>query len=110
MPGPMDGAPQAEAEVRVEGYDIDGGLDDMRRTRDYLASAFRMERQVRRARVLLRRPGHAFLGLTRLGADAAAAFHGSHIHRYLDEADAVTSRSAFTLLRSTRSCRSITSR
>jgi carboxymethylenebutenolidase len=38
---------------------------------------------------------YAFLGLTRLGADAAAAFHGTNIHTVLDEAGKVTAPFSF---------------
>ena len=94
MPGPMDDAPQAEAEARIKGYDIAGGIDDMRRTRDLLANHDDWNGKFA---VLGFCFGgrHAFLGLTRLGADASVAFHGSHIHRYLDEVPAVTKPFSF---------------
>jgi carboxymethylenebutenolidase len=87
--GPLNDSQRETAEARIKGYDNEDGVDDMRRTRDALAA--RPEWNGKFAVLGFCFGGrHAFLGLTRLGADAAVAFHGSHIHRYLSEADAVT--------------------
>jgi carboxymethylenebutenolidase len=94
LSGPLGDAQRDLAEGRINGYDINDGLDDMRRTRDALAK--RRDWNGKFAVLGFCFGGrHAFLGLTRLGADAAAAFHGSHIHRYLDEAAAVTKPFSF---------------
>jgi carboxymethylenebutenolidase len=93
-PGPLTAAQGALAEGRLVGYDINDGVDDMRRTRDALA--LRGDWNGRFAVVGFCFGGrHAFLGLTRLAADAAVSFHGSNIHRHLDEADAVTKPFSF---------------
>jgi carboxymethylenebutenolidase len=93
-PGPLTAAQSALAEGRLAGYDINDGIDDMRRTRDALA--LRSEWNGKFAVVGFCFGGrHAFLGLTRLAADAAVSFHGTNIHNYLDEADAVTKPFSF---------------
>jgi carboxymethylenebutenolidase len=94
LSGPLGEGQRDLAEGRIKGYDINDGLDDMRRTRD--AFAQQLDWNGKFAVLGFCFGGrHAFLGLTRLGADAAAAFHGSHIHRYLDEAAAVTKPFSF---------------
>ena len=65
-------------------------MDDLRAVRDLLATPSRLERQVRGARILLRRPARISRDSARLGADAGVSFHGTSIQRYLDEAPAVT--------------------
>jgi carboxymethylenebutenolidase len=92
--GPLLETQREAAEARIKGYDNEDGVEDMRRTRDALAG--RPEWNGKFAVLGFCFGGrHAFLGLTRLGADAAVAFHGSHIHRYLDEAPAVTKPFSF---------------
>ena len=92
--GALDDTQREAAEARIKGYDNEDGVDDMRRTRDALAR--RPEWNGKFAVLGFCFGGrHAFLGLTRLGADAAVAFHGSHIHRYLNEAGAVTKPFSF---------------
>jgi carboxymethylenebutenolidase len=94
QPGPLDDTMREVAEARIKGYAIEDGIEDMRGARDALA-----ERSAWNGKFAVLGfcfgGRHAFLGLTRLGADAAVAFHGSHIHRYLDEADAVTKPFSF---------------
>jgi carboxymethylenebutenolidase len=94
QPGPLEGNRRADAQARLDAYDIDAGMNDLRATRDWLAS----------------RPGwngkfavlgfcfggqHAFLALARLGADAGVSFHGTSIQHYLDEAPAVSKPFSF---------------
>jgi carboxymethylenebutenolidase len=94
QPGPLEDGIRERAEMRVRNYDIEDGVDDMRRTRDALAG--RPEWNGKFAVLGFCFGGrHAFLGLTRLGADAAAAFHGANIHRHLDEAASVTKPFSF---------------
>jgi carboxymethylenebutenolidase len=92
--GPLLETQREAAEARIKGYDNEDGVEDMRRTRDALVR--RPEWNGKFAVLGFCFGGrHAFLGLTRLGADAAVTFHGSHIHRYLDEAPAVTKPFSF---------------
>jgi carboxymethylenebutenolidase len=94
MPGPLEDGVHEIAMQRSRGYDIEDGVDDMRRTRDALSA--RPEWNGKFAVLGFCFGGkHALLGLTRLGADAAAAFHGSGIHLHLDEAPAVTKPFSF---------------
>jgi carboxymethylenebutenolidase len=94
LSGPLSDGERELAEGRIKNYDINDGIDDMRRTRDALKA--RPEWNGKFAVLGFCFGGrHAFLGLTRLDADAAAAFHGSHIHRYLNEADRVTKPFSF---------------
>lgn len=84
--------PTAEVEVafgRMNQHDIDQGLVDMSDAMDELRSHDRCNGKVA---VLGFCFGglFAFLGGTRLGADAVAAYHGTRIHSYLDEADRLT--------------------
>jgi carboxymethylenebutenolidase len=93
-PGPLEHGINEIAVQRAHGYDINDGIDDMRRTRDVLAA--RPEWNGKFAVLGFCFGGkHALLGLTRLGADAAAAFHGSGIHLHLDEAQSVTKPFSF---------------
>ncbi len=84
--------PTAEIEVafgRMKQHDIEQGLVDMS---DALDTLREHERCSGKVAVLGFCFGglFAYLGGTRLGADAVAAYHGTRIHSYLDEADRLT--------------------
>ncbi len=85
-PGPLTPDRAPEGQARMKAYNLDEGLDDLRCTVDALKSVpqwngkwgifgFCFGGKL------------AYLGITRLGADAAAAFHGVMIHTVLDEKD-----------------------
>jgi carboxymethylenebutenolidase len=94
QPGPLEGNSRTEAQARLNAYRIDPGMDDLRATRDALAQ--RPEWNGKFALVGFCFGGqHAFLGLTRLGADAAVSYHGTSIQNYLDEALCVTKPFSF---------------
>lgn len=84
--------PTGEVEVafdRMNRHDIEQGLVDMSDALDELRAHERCNGKVA---VLGFCFGglFAFLGGTRLGADAVAAYHGTRIHTCLDEADQLT--------------------
>lgn len=84
--------PTADIEVafgRMKQHDIEQGLVDMSDALDELRAHERCNGKVA---VLGFCFGglFAYLGGTRLGADAVAAYHGTRIHSYLDEADRLT--------------------
>ena len=94
QPGPIESNQRAEAMARLNAYQIDPGMDDLRATRDALAQ--RPEWNGKFALVGFCFGGqHAFLGLTRLGADAGVSYHGTSIQNYLDEAPRVTKPFSF---------------
>jgi len=94
QPGALEGNRREEAQARLDAYDIELGIDDLRATRDALAT--RSEWNGKFAVLGFCFGGqHAFLGLTRLGADAGVSFHGTSIQHYLDEAPAVTKPFSF---------------
>jgi carboxymethylenebutenolidase len=94
QPGPLEGNSRADAQARLNAYKIDPGMDDLRATRDALAQ--RPEWNGKFAVVGFCFGGqHAFLGLTRLGADAGVSYHGTSIQKYLDEAPRVTKPFSF---------------
>ena len=94
QPGPLEGNRRAEAQARLDAYDIAAGMDDLRDTRDVLASL--PEWNGKFAVLGFCFGGqHAFLALARLGADAGVSFHGTSIQHYLDEAPAVTKPFSF---------------
>jgi len=94
QPGPLESNNRAEAQDRLNAYRIDPGMDDLRATRDALGQF--MEWNGRFGLVGFCFGGqHAFLGLTRLGADAGVSYHGTSIERYLDEAPRVTQPFSF---------------
>ena len=94
QPGPLEGNRRQEAQSRLTAYDVDRGLDDFRAVRDALSAVPAWNGKF--AVVGFCFGGqHAFLGLTRLGADAGVSFHGTSIQRYLDEAPAVTKPFSF---------------
>ena len=89
QPGPLEGNSRADAQARLNAYQIDPGMDDLRATRDALAQ--RPEWNGKFAVVGFCFGGqHAFLGLARLGADAGVSYHGTSIQNYLDEAPRIT--------------------
>jgi carboxymethylenebutenolidase len=94
QPGPLEGNRRADAQARLDAYDIEAGMNDLRATRDWLAS--RPEWNGKFAVLGFCFGGqHAFLALARLGADAAVSFHGTSIQHYLDEAPAVSKPFSF---------------
>lgn len=94
QPGPLESNRRADAQVRLDAYEIDPGMEDLRAVRDALAA--RPEWNGKFAVVGFCFGGqHAFLGLTRLGADAGVSYHGTSIQNYLDEAPRVTKPFSF---------------
>lgn len=94
QPGPLESNSRADAQARLNAYRIDPGMDDLRATRDALAQF--PEWNGKFAVVGFCFGGqHAFLGLTRLGADAGVSYHGTSIEKYLDEAPRVTKPFSF---------------
>lgn len=89
QPGPLEGNRREDAQARLDAYEIEEGMDDLRAVRDLLAR--RPDWNGKFAVLGFCFGGqHGFLGLTRLGADAGVSFHGTSIQRYLGEAPAVT--------------------
>jgi carboxymethylenebutenolidase len=84
LPGPLTPDRHAEGQARMKAYNFDEGLDDLRRTVDTLQTVPHWNGKFG---IFGFGGKHAFLGITRLGADAAAAFHGTMIHTVLDEKD-----------------------
>jgi len=84
-PGPLEPDRRAEGQARMAAYDFDDGLDDLQRTIDALASVPEWNGKFGIFGFCFGGK-HAFLGITRLGAGAGAAFHGTAIHTVLDEA------------------------
>jgi carboxymethylenebutenolidase len=85
-PGPLTPDRRAEGQARMAAYDFDAGLDDLRRTVEALESVPVWNGKFGIFGFCFGGK-HAFLGITRLGADAGAAFHGTAIHTVLGEAD-----------------------
>ncbi len=94
QPGPLTGAQMEAAQARKNAYNEADGLDDLKRTVDVLKAMPEFNGKwgifgfCFGGRL-------SFLGITRLGADAAAAFHGTAIHTALDEADKITKPYSF---------------
>jgi carboxymethylenebutenolidase len=94
QPGPLESNRRADAQARLDAYAIDPGMEDLRATRDALAA--RPEWNGKFAVVGFCFGGqHAFLGLTRLDADAGVSYHGTSIQNYLDEAPRVSKPFSF---------------
>jgi carboxymethylenebutenolidase len=94
QPGALEGNRRQEARARLEAYDVERGLDDFRAVRDALATL--PEWNGKFAVLGFCFGGqHAFLGLSRLGADAGISFHGTSIQHYLDEAPAIAKPFSF---------------
>ncbi len=85
-PGPLTPAQFPAAQARMAAYDLEAGLDDLRRTVEALESVPEWNGKFGIFGFCFGGK-HAFLGITRLGAEAAAAFHGTQIHTVLGEAD-----------------------
>ena len=93
--GPLaEPADREPAYDRMKQYDLDLGLEDIEQIKSKLAT---MSSYNGKFAILGFCFGGrlAFLGLTRLGADAAVAFHGTQIHQHLDEAHLVTKPFSF---------------
>jgi carboxymethylenebutenolidase len=93
-PGGLTPEQRTEGQARMAAYNWDDGLDDLRRTVDAL----------KRVPAWNGKFGifgfcfggkHAVFGITRLGAEAGAAFHGTQIHTILDEAATMTKPFSF---------------
>ena len=84
-PGPLTPDRRAEGQARMAAYDFDEGLDDLQRTVAALKSVPEWNGKFGIFGFCFGGK-HAFLGITRLGADAAASFHGTQMHTVLDEA------------------------
>lgn len=94
QPGPLENNRREEAQARLDAYDINGGMNDLRDT--HAALAARPEWNGKFAVLGFCFGGqHAFLALARLGADAGVSYHGTSIQNYLDEAPAVTKPFSF---------------
>jgi carboxymethylenebutenolidase len=87
IPGGLPHEPASREKVmqRFKEFDVARGIDDIGTAMAYLKSLPECNGKVA---VLGFCMGgrYAFLSLTRLGADAAAAFHGNDIEKHLDEA------------------------
>ena len=94
LPGPLGPERFPEALQRMHDWTVVGGLDDLEAT---LTTLKTMSNWNGRWAVLGfcfgGRP--AFLALSRLGADAAVAFHGTDIHLHIDEAAQVNKPFSF---------------
>ena len=83
-PGPLTMANFAEAQARMKAYDFDEGLDDLNRTVAALESVPQWNGKFGIFGFCFGGK-HAILGMTRLGAEAGASFHGTQMHTVLDE-------------------------
>jgi carboxymethylenebutenolidase len=86
QPGPLTPDRHADGQARMKAYDFDEGLDDLRRTVDALRNVPQWNGKFGIFGFCFGGK-HAFLGITRLGADAGASFHGTMIHTVLNEAN-----------------------
>ena len=93
-PGPLPPAEVAAGQTRMRAYDFDDGLDDLRRTVDALKAVPQWNGKFGIFGFCFGGK-HAFLGITRLGADAGASFHGVMMHTVLDEAHKLTKPFSF---------------
>jgi len=84
-PGPLTPDQRVEGQARMAAYNFDEGMDDLRRT---IAALETLPEWNGKFGIFGFCFGgkHAFLGITQLGADAGAAFHGTQIHTVLDQA------------------------
>lgn len=93
-PGPLGYDRRAEASARKDAWNVDEGLSDVRDTVAYLKTLpdwngkFAVVGYCFGGRL-------AMLGLIRLGADAAASFHGTAMHLDLAEAGRITAPFSF---------------
>ena len=94
IPGPLTVAQRDDAQQRKNDYDEAAGLDDLQRTIDLLGTMPEWNGKFGIFGFCFGGK-HAFLGLTRLGASAGAAFHGTNIHTALDEAAKVVGPFSF---------------
>lgn len=93
-PGPLEHSQMGEARKRSGQWNVDQGLADTRAT---LATLSALPNWNGKFAVLGYCFGgiHAMLGLTRLGADAAVAFHGVRMTQYLDGCERITKPYSF---------------
>jgi carboxymethylenebutenolidase len=84
-PGPLAPDQRVEGQARMAAYNFDDGMDDLRRTIDALKMLPKWNGKFGIFGFCFGGK-HAFLGITQLGADAGAAFHGTQIHTVLDQA------------------------
>jgi carboxymethylenebutenolidase len=85
-PGPLSPDRREEGQARMKAYNFDEGLEDLRRTVAALENVPQWNGKFGIFGFCFGGK-HAFLGITELGADAGAAFHGTQIHTVLDQAD-----------------------
>jgi carboxymethylenebutenolidase len=83
-PGPLTMANFDAAQARMKAYKFDEGLDDLKRSVDALKSVAEWNGKFGIFGFCFGGK-HAILGITRLGADAGASFHGTQMHTVLDE-------------------------
>jgi carboxymethylenebutenolidase len=88
-PGPLGNDQGPAAQARKNAYALEPGLEDLRRTIDFLSTQPAWNGKFGVFGYCFGGI-HAFLGITRLGAAAGASFHGTMIHTVLGEADACT--------------------
>jgi carboxymethylenebutenolidase len=93
-PGPLTVEHYAEAQTRMKAYNFDDGLDDLKRT---VATLKSMPEWNGKFGIFGFCFGgkHAIVGMTRLGADAGASFHGTRMHTVLEEAATLTKPFSF---------------
>jgi carboxymethylenebutenolidase len=85
-PGPLTPDQRVAGQARMAAYTFAEGMDDLRRTVDALKALPEWNGKFGIFGFCFGGK-HAFLGITQLGADAGAAFHGTQIHTVLDQAD-----------------------
>jgi carboxymethylenebutenolidase len=88
-PGPLPPERTPDGQARMRACDHDELLDDLRRSVDALKTVPQWNGKFGIFGLCFGGK-FAFLGITRLGADAGAAFHGTLIHTVLDEKDRLT--------------------
>ena len=88
-PGPLSNSDGPAAQARKNAYELEAGLEDLRRTIDFLTTIPEWNGKFGMFGYCFGGLA-AFLGITRLGASAGASFHGTMIHTALGEADQCT--------------------
>jgi carboxymethylenebutenolidase len=89
LPGPLELERRAEARGRMDHWTPQQGFDDMRATLDWAQTALPHWNGKFAVVGFCFGGQHAMIGLERLGADAAVAYHGSKMNEYLADADAI---------------------
>jgi len=94
LPGPLGPEGRAAAIQRMKDYKYDEGISDLRATIGALKSLPEYNGKFALLGYCFGGP-LALMGLTRLGADAGVAFHGTGMQAYLDEFDLVSKPFSF---------------